>query len=224
MPTDTTDAADTAGRKQQRRQHQHVLSRNQLLDAAEEIFGSKGYHAATLREVAELAEFSVGSVYSFFANKDDLFLHVFLRRGDEFLDGIRSLTLKDTKPISTLELLRRLVAYEVDFFRGHPHFGRLYLRTASLAQPLPATEGTDTDAVGVATFEEVMATQASVFVGGQDEGVIRAGDPAAFVSILSGMVTAYLAVDPIVVSGGIDVTERLPLGDFTEMVLATFAA
>ena len=217
-------ARAAASRRDERRQQQHDLGRNQLLAAAEEIFGTKGYHDATLREVSELAEFSVGSVYSFFTNKDDLFLQVFLRRGIEFLDGIRMLTAKDSKPTGTLDILRRLVAYEVDFFRGHPYFGRLYLRTASLAQPLPTTNPDETDAGGVATFEEVMATQAHVFATGQKEGVIRPGDPATFVSILSGMVTAYLAVDPIVVSGGIDVTERLPLGDFTEMVLATFAA
>ena len=67
------------GRREQRRRRHQLLSREQLLDAAEEIFGRKGYHD-TLKEVAELAEFSVGSVYSFFDNKDDLFRQIFLRR------------------------------------------------------------------------------------------------------------------------------------------------
>ena len=72
-------------RREQRRQLHQDLSRTQLLDAAEEVFGAKGFHETTLKEIAELAEFSVGSVYSFFENKDDLFLNVFLRRGEEFL-------------------------------------------------------------------------------------------------------------------------------------------
>jgi AcrR family transcriptional regulator len=48
------------GRREQRRQRHQLLSREQLLDAAEEVFGRKGYHATTLKEVAELAELSVG--------------------------------------------------------------------------------------------------------------------------------------------------------------------
>ena len=79
-----------ASRREQRRLLHQDLSRNQLLDAAEEVFGEKGFHDTTLKEVAELAEFSVGSVYSFFENKDDLFLNVFLRRGAEFLPGMEA--------------------------------------------------------------------------------------------------------------------------------------
>ncbi len=60
-----------------------------LPDAAEEIFGRKGYHETTLKEVAEQAEFSVGSVYSFFENKEDLFRQIFLRRGGQFMPEIR---------------------------------------------------------------------------------------------------------------------------------------
>jgi DNA-directed RNA polymerase specialized sigma24 family protein len=57
-----------ASRRQERRLLHQDLSRTQLLDAAEEVFGRKGFHATTLKEIAELAEFSVGSVYSFFDN------------------------------------------------------------------------------------------------------------------------------------------------------------
>src|SRR5689334_25428787 len=83
--------ADASGRREQRRLLHQDLSRSQLLDAAEEVFGTKGFHDTTLKEIAELAEFSVGSVYSFFENKDDLFLSVLLRRGRESLPGLEAL-------------------------------------------------------------------------------------------------------------------------------------
>src|SRR5215217_1820354 len=116
-------------RRELRRQQHHELSRNQLLDAAEEVFGRKGFHDTTLKEVAELAEFSVGSVYSFFENKDDLYLSVFLRRGDEFLPGMEAV-VDEGSPSGQLH---RLADFEVGFFRQHPHFGRLYLRSAGSA-------------------------------------------------------------------------------------------
>src|SRR5829696_10515093 len=98
MPRATTEGRSQAlSRREQRRLQHQDLSRNQLLDAAEEVFGRKGFHETTLKEVAELAEFSVGSVYSFFQNKVDLFLNVFLRRGDEFMVAMRA-ALTDGAP------------------------------------------------------------------------------------------------------------------------------
>jgi TetR/AcrR family transcriptional regulator len=207
-----------ASRREQRRVQHHALSRNQLLDAAEEVFGTKGYHAATLKEVAELAEFSVGSVYSFFSSKDDLFLHVFLRRGDDFLAGIREVVAVERPP---LEQLQRVVEFEVGFFRAHPHFGCLYLRTASLARPLP--RGGD-DAGAVATFQETVALQVELLRAGQREGAIRAGDPEALLGLLTGLVLAFIAGDPIVASGGTDQSERLAVGQLTAMVAGAFGA
>jgi AcrR family transcriptional regulator len=77
-------------REERRLLHQE-LSRTQLLDAAEEIFGQKGFHDTTLKEIADRADFSVGSVYSFFQNKDDLYVNVWLRRGAELLLASRPL-------------------------------------------------------------------------------------------------------------------------------------
>jgi AcrR family transcriptional regulator len=191
---------------------QQALARNQLLDAAEELFGTKGYHDATLKEVADLAEFSVGSVYSFFDSKDDLFLHVFLRRGEAFLAGIEEVVAGGGPPF---DRLLSVVAFEVGFFRAHPHFGRLYLRTASLSRPLP---GGGDGGQGLATFEETMAAQVGLVRDGQAAGQIRPGDPEALLGLLSGLVLAYLAVDPTVTSGGEDTSERLPLDQFLVMV------
>src|SRR5579864_9739421 len=93
MPGSTVPATS---RREERRLRQQDISRAQLLDAAEEVFGRKGFHETTLKEVAELAEFSVGSVYSFFESKDDLFLQIFQRRGEEFMPQLRTL-LEDAK-------------------------------------------------------------------------------------------------------------------------------
>src|SRR5215218_3175383 len=102
--------SQATSRREQRRQQHQELSRNQLLDAAEEVFGAKGFHDTTLKEVAELAEFSVGSVYSFFENKDDLFLQVFLRRGAELLPEMERVAASDEPPLAQL---RALVDLEV---------------------------------------------------------------------------------------------------------------
>ena len=62
------------GLREERKRQQERLSTLHILDAAEQVFAAKGYVGATVREIADEAEFSVGSVYSFFDNKDELSL------------------------------------------------------------------------------------------------------------------------------------------------------
>jgi TetR/AcrR family transcriptional regulator len=202
-----------ASRRELRRSHHQDLSRSQLLDAAEEIFGTKGFHEATLREVAERAEFSVGSVYSFFENKDDLYLHVFLRRGESFIDGIREIVAAGHEP---LDAVRRIVEFEVGWFRAHPHFARLYLRSASLVRTVRGA--------GIDTFTEVTELQRGVLEAGQADGTIRRLDATALFAVLSGIVTAFVSVDPVVRSGAAETAAQLPVEQLAELVLAALRA
>jgi AcrR family transcriptional regulator len=68
-------------RRQQTREH--------LLAAAAEVFAARGFHGATLDEVAAVAGFTKGAVYSNFKNKEDLFLALFKANYDREMDAIR---------------------------------------------------------------------------------------------------------------------------------------
>jgi AcrR family transcriptional regulator len=51
-------------------------TRRQLLAAAAEVFGRKGFAGASLEEIADLAGYTTGAVYYHFGNKDKLFLEL----------------------------------------------------------------------------------------------------------------------------------------------------
>jgi TetR/AcrR family transcriptional regulator len=208
-------ATKPASRREQRRLQHQDLSRSQLLDAAEEVFGNKGFHETTLKEVAELAEFSVGSVYSFFQNKDDLYLNVFLRRGAEFLPGMEAAVSSAASP---LEQLHQLVDFEVGFFRRHKHFARLYLRSSSIAAAPPQP----TDEALQANYARAMDIQADVIERGQRQGEIRDGDPYVLARLFSGLVATYQLLDPAIVSDDTETGERLPLETLHDMIAAAF--
>jgi AcrR family transcriptional regulator len=59
---------------QNRRELKQRQTRERLLEAAAAVFARRGYHVATLEEVATEAGFTKGAVYSNFAGKDALFL------------------------------------------------------------------------------------------------------------------------------------------------------
>ena len=189
----------TPGRREERRVQLQDLARTQLLDAAESVLGDKGVHAATIKEIAELAEYSVGSVYSFFESKDELVAAVLARRGDEMLEGIRRITSAGGAP---LERLVELARFELAFFGERPDFARLYLRSSAVGDLLPdLARGT-----GVLDhYHEAMARTAALLTEGQASGVVCAGPPMLLARVLSGIVTAFQAVladDPSVVAPG----------------------
>ena len=56
----------------QRRARGRDSVRLALLEAARDVLSHEGYDGLTIRRVAERAEYSLGTVYSYFADKDDL--------------------------------------------------------------------------------------------------------------------------------------------------------
>lgn len=69
-------------------------ARQDLLSAAAEVFTARGFHDASIDEVAERAGYSKGAVYWHFAGKDDLFLALVEERVDrptrEMIELLRS--------------------------------------------------------------------------------------------------------------------------------------
>jgi AcrR family transcriptional regulator len=59
------------------RDEQRALTRARLLDAARQVFARRGYHAASLEEIAREAGATTGAIYSNFAGKEELFLALF---------------------------------------------------------------------------------------------------------------------------------------------------
>lgn len=216
MANATSEAAKS--RREQRRVRHQDLSRAQFLDAAEEVFGRKGFHDTTLKEIAELAEFSVGSVYSFFDSKDDLFRQIFIRRGEQFMPQLREV-LDPGDPSSPVEQLDRLVDFEIGFFRLHPHFGRLFLRNSSAVM---LSVERDVDVAMLSNYEESMRLQAGLFRRGQEAGMFRPGDPEVLARLFSGIMSSYQAVDPAVISDAPDPIERLAIGDLKALVRDAF--
>ena len=63
----------------ERREREREQRRADILDAAEKLFVEKGVANTTMDEVAETAEFSKGTLYLYFKNRDDIFFGVNLR-------------------------------------------------------------------------------------------------------------------------------------------------
>jgi AcrR family transcriptional regulator len=71
------------------------LTRTTLIDAAADVFAKRGFHAASLEEIAETAGFTRGAIYKNFENKEELFYAVIERRIEAQLSRFREVLRDD---------------------------------------------------------------------------------------------------------------------------------
>jgi AcrR family transcriptional regulator len=57
----------------ERKQRDKEEMRRMILDAAKSIFLEKGFHSTSLRNIAEKIEYSPGTIYLYFKDKDEIF-------------------------------------------------------------------------------------------------------------------------------------------------------
>ena len=74
-------------------------TRDHLLAAAAQVFAERGFYGASLDEVAAVAGFTKGAVYSNFESKEGLFLALFKANYDREMDALReTLVASDVPP------------------------------------------------------------------------------------------------------------------------------
>ncbi|HXQ44884.1 MAG TPA: TetR/AcrR family transcriptional regulator [Acidimicrobiales bacterium] len=78
-------------------------TREYLLQAAAQVFAERGFHGASLDQVAAAAGFTKGAVYSNFKNKEDLFLALLEANQTREMDALHAtLEASDVPPESRL--------------------------------------------------------------------------------------------------------------------------
>lgn len=169
-----------------RREQQNEISRTHILDAAEQVFADKGLNA-TIKEIAELADFSVGAVYGFFEGKDELLAAVFERHARAFLGSMREAAWE---PGRSRDKLHRLFDIQFEYFRGHPNFYKLFdrlVRSRSWALQFTSAEQSSI------WYRESLEIMTKLFRDGIADGELVEGDPVVLSAIFSGIATAYIS-------------------------------
>lgn len=169
-----------------RREQQNEISRAHILDAAERAFAEKGL-GATIKEIAEAAEFSVGAVYLFFEGKDELLAAVYERHADAFLQAMRAAA---GGAGSAPQRLHRIFDAQFDYFRTHPNFYKLFdqlWRVRSWALHFTSAEQ------GSLWYRQALEIVAGVFREGMASGELIGGDPMVHSSIFANIIAAFIS-------------------------------
>lgn len=95
--------------------------RKMILDAAVEVFASKGAQLATIADVAKKARVALGTVYVYFTSKDDLLQQCM----KEIIDTEIKSIITDTQSISDpMDRLTAFFRHHVELLNNKPYIAR----------------------------------------------------------------------------------------------------
>jgi len=81
--------------------------KEQILEEAARLFGRRGYHATSMRDIGEATGMLAGSLYAHISSKEDLLFEIVLQAANQFLDRLESLRPLDLSPEERLRRAMR---------------------------------------------------------------------------------------------------------------------
>lgn len=106
----------------ERKEREREARRNDILDAAKNVFFDKGFNGTTMDQIAEVAELSKGSLYLHFPSKEDLYVSILL----EGLDLLNETFKEAVEGIKGWEnKLRRIGQAYYDFYKENNNYFRI---------------------------------------------------------------------------------------------------
>jgi|SRR5216684_2258245 TetR/AcrR family fatty acid metabolism transcriptional regulator len=139
--------------------------RARIMDAAIKVFAERGFHTATVAEIARGAGVADGTIYLYFKSKDDLLLRLFDEKMTELLEAAR-LALADEKTAPAR--LRRFIQLHLSLVEKNPELASvLIVELRQSAQFLKAA-----DRNKLASYVDLIA---EVVRAGQESGELNNG-------------------------------------------------
>ena len=112
--------------REERREREIALRRNDILVAAATVFSEKGFQGAQVAEIANAAEVSLNSVYGLFKGKEELYEAVIHAAAATVRDRVQAEVEAVSDPA---EKLLRVIDALFGCFDEHEHLLRIYAHT-----------------------------------------------------------------------------------------------
>jgi AcrR family transcriptional regulator len=151
-----------------------------ILEAASQLFGRLRFHEVRMEDIAAEAEVGKGTLYRYFADKEELYLALLKRAAEQYMRLIAAETAKGSDP---RKKLRALVAAGFAFFERQSHLGPLIQRA----------EVTHADSPWQPARERFLALAVDILHEARDEAAFTVADPTtAALLLLGGVRSIYL--------------------------------
>jgi AcrR family transcriptional regulator len=168
-----------------RRKREYKQRIEYILDTAESIFAEQGFFRATMRQIALKAEFALGTIYSYFGSKKQLYGRVIETKVNELVNFV---TGKMAEAPTVQGQVEKFVHTKMTFLHKNPAFLRLYFAKVDVPQL-----GTDHILPGKARkkYDSMLRCLTNVIQQGVREGFFRPMDAKVTTKVLDGLTNAF---------------------------------
>lgn len=159
--------------------------RTLVLDAAERVFAAKGYEGAKIKDVADEAGLALGTVYTVYESKRDVFVAVHEHRGGAMVAAVVAAMAGVDSPF---DAITTGLSAALGFYHAHPAYLRMHLYSGtSWATPrLDVPEERE-------VYERGLAPLAAIFADARTRGQLVDEDPETCGRLLPALLQVYLA-------------------------------
>ena len=164
----------------ERRLRERERRRQQIIAASKRVFLSKGVSEATIKDIAEEAELSPGTLYIYFKNKDELYSSISIRMLKHLNLGLQR--VKERTEITHAE---RIVAVKEALFEAYEIDPPIFI-TLSHLQASETLENISPDLLDqiMGLSRQSLDTLADIFGKRMNDGSIQDFDPQKLALIL----------------------------------------
>lgn len=170
----------------ERQRAEEARHRREIIEAAIRVFADRGFHAATIRDVAKAAAFSVGKLYLHFPSKEALYGELLDHYMDRLIDELEDVF---AEPGSGRERFERGLRASLAFHERNPMLIGLFAsETLGFELRLESQLGKQF----TAKFERVLAYFRRAFAKGIEAGEFRGGTADELTIKFAGLFDAVL--------------------------------
>ena len=173
--------------KLSRKEREREGHRREILEAAERVFVRKGYYLATVEQIAQEAQFAVGTIYNFFNGKEELYFQVLQKIAEDFMEIFEHQVLTRSDPE---EAIGALIELRLTHFEEHRGYFRVFFET-SPGSRLDPPRALPPNCVGL--YDRYLGAVTGIFERGITDGLFDEMDPFYLALCLEGIVNAFVA-------------------------------
>ena len=172
--------------KLSRKEREYLRHRQEIIEAALDLFSEKGFHNVSMKAIAKESEFAVGTLYKFFSNKKALYKALILEKSTEFHSVLLKAMENDMDEVGCIKgYLETLISV----FMNNLKFVRLYL--------LEAREASFNIRAGLderikAKHQQLLNELMGIFKRGIKKKIFKSFDPYLLATALEGITYAFI--------------------------------
>ena len=159
-----------------------------ILASAERLFSKHGYFKTSMMDIAEAAEFAIGTVYHFFKSKEEIYISLIEAKMEKYAEHVEARVA--AAPTATAKI-EAVIRTKLEYFERNRDFFRIYVSEWA------GFEWTVKSAFGERCwkrYQEQLDLAADLIRVGMKAGEFRAVEPTEAAYALHGMLnsTIYL--------------------------------